>query len=417
MSVAPASSSPRVIALVPLRGGSKSILLKNIKPIAGKPLCIWSLAAALEAGIFGEIIVSTDDSRIAKVVKQHLPDIRVVDRPAELATDTASTESVMHHIAEKVPFDVLCTIQATSPLTTGADLTGAWEQFRESGADSLVTAVRTKRFFWNDDGTPINYDPLNRPRRQEFEGTLMENGAFYFTTRETLKRTGSRLGCRISVYEMPEDTAAEIDEPEDWLIIERLLQRRASLSVFPGEANMDKGTDTDTDADAVATPEIRTRIRTIRWVFFDVDGTLTDGAMYYSVEGEALKRFSTRDGMGLRRLQEAGINVGIITSEDSAIARARAAKLKIDTVFTGVHDKAARLRSFAADHGLTLDQIALMGDDLNDLPAMEIVGLAACPADAVPEVRNQARFIAHAGGGNGAVREFCEWLIAGGKTP
>ncbi len=395
----------RVVALVPLRGGSKSIPLKNIKPIAGKPLCIWSLTAALDSGIFDEVIVSTDDGRIASVVKEHTPQVRIVDRPAELATDTASTESVMEHIAEVVDFDILCTIQATSPLTTAEDIRRAYRRFQNDDANSLVTAVRVRRFFWNDDGTPINYDPRRRPRRQEFAGTLMENGAFYFTTRSLLAETGSRLGGRIAVYEMSEETAAEIDEPADWEIIERLLLNRLSRGFNVA------------DTSGPAEKDMATRVRTISWLFVDVDGTLTDGSMYYSARGEELKRFNTRDAAGLRRLREHGINVGIITSEDSAIARARAAKLRIETVFTGVADKAATLRAFAAEHALDLNQIALMGDDLNDLPAMKIVGLAACPSDAVPEVRAQAHRIADAPGGRGAVREVCEWLIAVKKLP
>jgi N-acylneuraminate cytidylyltransferase len=224
----------------------------------------------------------------------------------------------------------------------------------------------------------------------------MENGAFYLTTRTLLENTGSRLGGTITVYEMPEDTAAEIDEPADWVEIERLLLRRVGQR--PSDERHGEGS-------------LTTRLRNLSWFFVDVDGTLTDGGMYYSAEGEALKRFNTRDAAGLRRLRERGINVGIITSEDSEIARARAAKLRIETVFTGVADKAATLRTFAADHHLELAHIGLVGDDLNDLPAMQILGFAACPADAVPEVRAAADLVATARGGHGAVREVCEGIL------
>jgi len=214
------------IALIPLRGGSKSIPRKNIKLLAGKPLCAWVIEAAHEAAIFDRICVSTDSEEIAAVVRILETPVEIIIRPAEYATDTASTESVMTHAASMMDFDIMTTIQATSPLTRPDDFRLAFEQFSEQQADSLLTCVRTKRFFWNEDGTAINYDPLHRPMRQQFRGTLMENGAFYFTRRNILESGHCRLGGKISVYEMPEYMALEIDEPEDWLRMEQMILER-----------------------------------------------------------------------------------------------------------------------------------------------------------------------------------------------
>jgi CMP-N-acetylneuraminic acid synthetase len=215
-----------IIALVPLRGGSKSIPGKNIKPLAGKPLCAWALEAALQSGIFERLIVSTDSEEIAGVVKAIGIPLEVIMRPAEYATDTATTESVMLHVASLVDFEVMATIQATSPLTRPEDFAVAYAQFRKQEADSLVTCVRLKRFFWSDEGQPLNYDPLNRPMRQQFKGTLWETGAFYFTKRRILEEYRCRLGGKIAVYELPQDTAVDIDEPEDWEHLERIIARR-----------------------------------------------------------------------------------------------------------------------------------------------------------------------------------------------
>lgn len=215
-----------MIALVPLRGGSKSIPGKNIKLLAGKPLCAWALEAAHEAGIFRRIVVSTDSEEIATVVTSLGLPVEVIMRPAELATDTASTESVMLHLAENMEFETLVTIQATSPLVLSKDFLNAWEQFRRDDLDSLLTGVLVKHFFWTREGIPLNYDPQHRPRRQDFEGSIMENGAFYFTRRDILLTTGCRLGGKIGVYEMDDDTAVEIDEPSDWQVVERLLHDR-----------------------------------------------------------------------------------------------------------------------------------------------------------------------------------------------
>lgn len=217
-----------IVALIPLRGGSKSIPKKNIRDLGGKPMAAWVLDACAKCSLIGSVYVSTDCPEISEVVRSLGLGVKVIDRPAEFATDEASTEAVMMHFKSEVSFDALVTVQATSPLLTARDLDLALRQFNDSGLDSMLSAVRTKRFFWNDDGTPINYDPLHRPRRQEFKGTLMENGAFYVTRWEILDRHQCRLGGKIGIYEMDESTAVEIDEPEDWAHVEMLLAKRAA---------------------------------------------------------------------------------------------------------------------------------------------------------------------------------------------
>jgi len=217
---------PNNVALVPLRGGSKSILLKNIKYIGGKPLCAWVLESAVNTESIDHVYVSTDSSQIKETVDALGLGVKIIDRPAQCATDTASTESVMLHFMEKVDFDTLITVQATSPLLESWHIEEALAKFVREDLDSMLSAVRTKRFFWTDEAKPINYDPLNRPRRQDFAGTLMENGAFYITRREILAKTGCRLGGRIGIYEMPEDTAVEIDELRDWEVVSKILEKR-----------------------------------------------------------------------------------------------------------------------------------------------------------------------------------------------
>jgi YrbI family 3-deoxy-D-manno-octulosonate 8-phosphate phosphatase len=144
----------------------------------------------------------------------------------------------------------------------------------------------------------------------------------------------------------------------------------------------------------------------------DVDGVLTDAGMYYGPDGEVLKKFNTRDGLGLARVREAGIAVALISGEDSAIVHARAAKLRIDDVFVGITDKRVIVDELRARHALALDEVAFIGDDLNDLPALECVGLACAVADAADPVLAVAHYVTRRRGGDGAVREVCELLVA-----
>jgi CMP-N-acetylneuraminic acid synthetase len=216
----------KIVALVPLRGGSKSIPFKNIKEIAGKPLCAWVLESGCNAKLIDNVYVSTDSQKIRETVDSLSLPVTILDRDPCLATDTASTESVMIDFMYRVEFDILVTIQATSPLTEAKDLDDAISQFNKEELDSMFTGVETKKFFWTKDGRPLNYEPLHRPRRQEFKGCIIENGAFYITKREILEKTGCRLGGKIGIYEMHPDSEYEIDEPEDWEKIKKILKEK-----------------------------------------------------------------------------------------------------------------------------------------------------------------------------------------------
>lgn len=213
-------------ALIPLRGGSKGIPRKNVRMLAGRPLCGWVLKAAKESNLFDTIAVSTDNAEISAIVRGLDPNIVVIDRPAELATDTATTDAVMLHAIEHLNCDLLCTIQATSPLLTGTHLRGAMEQFQRDSCDSMLSGVLTKHFHWSLAGEPLNYDPERRPMRQQFEGSVTENGAFYFTRRKILQEKRCRLGGKIGIYLMPGEFSVELDEPADWNAIAAILERR-----------------------------------------------------------------------------------------------------------------------------------------------------------------------------------------------
>ncbi len=157
--------------------------------------------------------------------------------------------------------------------------------------------------------------------------------------------------------------------------------------------------------------ELRSAARAIRLLCLDVDGVMTDGAMYYSPDGEALKRFHTRDAAGISLARKAGIEIAWISADDSAITAARARKLKIVHVAFGCHDKVAAAELFRVQMQLQWNQLAYMGDDWFDVPLLQRVGLSACPADAHPQAREAAACLCRACGGNGAVREFCDLLV------
>ena len=366
----------KTIAFIPVRGGSKSIPLENIKLFCGKPLACWNIEALESCDLVDEIIVATDSDEIWNTVEErNYAKTVLYRRSAENACDTASTERVM--------------LEYINYLTETIHFTEALQMYAKGEYDSMLTCVRNYRFFWNENGTSMNYEYRNRPRRQNFNGMLMENGAFYINTVKNILKSGNRLCGNIGIYEMPEYTATEIDEPDDWTILENLMQRHV-LSKQHSEK------------------------KKIKLFLCDVDGTLTDGGMYYSENGDELKKFNTRDGMGFQLLRKAGIKTGIITSEDTKIVENRAKKLKIDFLRQSKRDggKVAAAQEICEEIGITLDEVAYIGDDVNCFELLSVVGLAACPSDANKEVKSIPLIrIMKEKGGYGVVREFIDYHI------
>jgi YrbI family 3-deoxy-D-manno-octulosonate 8-phosphate phosphatase len=152
-------------------------------------------------------------------------------------------------------------------------------------------------------------------------------------------------------------------------------------------------------------------LRHIELIVFDVDGTMTDGGMYYSEQGIVMKRFDVRDGMGIVLLHKAGLKTAIITSEETEIVKQRAQTLKIDTVIQGSRNKMASLSLLCGQYSLTMSQIAFIGDDVNDLACLKAVGFSMSPSDAHEIVKEHVHYVSSYMGGNGAVRECCDMIL------
>ena len=161
----------------------------------------------------------------------------------------------------------------------------------------------------------------------------------------------------------------------------------------------------------ISNKELCDRAARIKWFFCDIDGTLTDGYVYYSPEGESLKKFSLRDGTGFFLLRQCGIKTGFITTEESPIVMQRARKLSIDKYICGTHKKLAAMQEFVTKEGIGLDEVAFIGDDLNDVKLLSSCGLAFAVGDSSPIVKNVAHIICSHDGGYGAFREAVERFL------
>jgi len=376
------------IAIIPLRKNSKGITEKNKKKMVGRPLFSWVLSEAIFSNL-DAVYVFTDDEEIIDYVTINYawsPKVKALLRNDENATDTASTESTILEFSEKInqDFDLLCLLQATSPLTTSEAINAGIDKIVIGNFDSSLSVVKTHRFTWNENGTPQNYDVFNRPRRQDFEGLLIENGAVYCTTKSAFLNSKNRVSGTIGLVEMPEESLLEIDSRTDWDCIENLLMQRLK--------NNKKTTK-------------------IEYLVLDVDGVFTDGGVYFNENGEFAKKFDMRDGMGLEILRQNKVEVIVITSEQSSLVAQRMKKLQIEHTFLGVKDKFAFLTYFALQKNINFGAIAYVGDDVNDLSNLCRAGWSFAPSNATKTVLNNVDVVLNNPSGNGAIREVCEFLM------
>ncbi|GAB2469851.1 cytidylyltransferase domain-containing protein [Jatrophihabitans fulvus] len=374
-------TSPSV-AFVPVRGGSKGVPGKNLRVVGGRPLLAWTVAAALASGV-DRVVVACDTDALAAVATSLSPRVEVYRRSPESASDTAATEQVLLEWAEQDDFATVALLQATSPLTTGADVDRVLAAL--GGADSALSVTRQHAFTWSADGTPLNYDPARRPRRQDWDGQLVENGALYATSRTALLASGCRVGASVAVVEMAAETAYEIDTATDLLVVDTLLRGRPR-------------------------PRLRDD-RPLRLVATDVDGVLTDTTLFYGDGVQDLKGFSARDGKGFELLHGAGFATAFVTAESSPFLARRAEKVRATECLLGVKDKLAEVVALAGRLRLGLDQVAFVGDDVQDVQVMRAVREAWAPADAHVSALAAADRVTRAVGGHGAFREVADHYV------
>jgi YrbI family 3-deoxy-D-manno-octulosonate 8-phosphate phosphatase len=381
-------SMPRVVAVIPARGGSKGVPGKNLRRVAGRSLVQRAVDACVAATSIDAAYVSTDDAKIAQAARA--AGAEVVDRPAGLSGDTASSESALLHALDQLATDgvepeIVVFVQCTSPFIAPGDLDRAVGMVTGGQADSVFAAVPTYEFLWRSgaDGlaSGVNHDPTYRPRRQDREPHFRETGAFYVMSVPGFQSARHRFFGRTAVVQVPELSAVEIDNDHDLTLAGAL-----AAAIDPRVR---------VDVDAVVT---------------DFDGVHTDDAAIVDEDGYEAVRVSRADGLGVERLRNAGVPIMILSKETNRVVRARATKLGVE-VRHGVEGKAEMVRDWLRRQDIAPERAAYLGNDINDLGPMEVVGWPIAVADAHPAVRRAARLVLSHSGGHGAVRELCDLVL------
>ena len=381
--------SARVIAIVPARGGSKGVPGKNLRRVGGRSLVERAVDACRAARLVEAVYVSTDDAEIA--ARAEAAGGKVIMRPPELSGDTASSESALLHALDQLSLvgdepEVLVFVQCTSPFIASDDLDRGVEMIIHDYADSVFSAVPSYDFLWRaDDGfglvTGQNHNPAVRQRRQERAPHFRETGAFYVMSAAGFKAARHRFFGRTAVVQVPELTAVDVDHLHDLTLAGALAQVIDS----PQEI----------DVDVVIT---------------DFDGVHTDDSATIGQDGRESVRVSRADGLGVERLRSVGVPLLIVSKEISPVVQARAAKLGVEAMHN-VEDKRQVVLEWLAAHQIPRDRAAYLGNDVNDLGPMGLVGWPVAVADAHPAVRAAARMVLARSGGHGAVRELCDLVV------
>lgn len=380
------------IAVIPARGGSKGIPGKNLKKVGGVPLVARAIAAASASTRIDHVFVSSDDANILTCAREH--GAGAIERPAEIAGDTASSESALLDALDRAEIQALdpervVMIQCTSPFTRPEELDALVTALDQEDVACALTVTEDHGFLWMRDenglGVGVNHDHRTpRQRRQDLAPQYRETGAAYAMDVAAFRAAGTRF-CGDPALVQTDPRGPEIDTLHDLEIVRAIA---AQLSESPH-----KGLGEDIAA-----------------LVTDFDGVHTDDRVVVDQTGREAVLCSRSDGMGVERLRKAGMLVLILSKETNSVVARRAEKLGVPVIH-GENDKLATLRKWAKEQALELDQICFVGNDVNDVACMEAVGLSVAPSDARPEALGVADVILRAAGGNGAVREICEYLL------
>jgi YrbI family 3-deoxy-D-manno-octulosonate 8-phosphate phosphatase len=397
------------LALIPARGGSKSIPRKNIKPLAGHPLIAYSIAAAKQSRLVTRVIVSTDDEGIAKLARQYDAETPFL-RPAELAQDNTTDLPVFNHALdwlknnESYQPEIVVQLRPTSPLRPPECIDQAIQILLDHPeADSVRGVIPSgqnpyKMWRLDEHGQMVPLlnlagvaEPFNAPR-QELPSTYWQTGHIDAIRLSTILSKGSLSGKTIYPLFIDPRYAIDIDTLRDWQRAEWIIAQGELPMVRPGGAQ-------------------RAFPRQIDLLVLDFDGVMTDDRVWVDQEGRESVATNRRDGMGISLLHRAGIPMVVLSTEPNPVVAARCRKLNLP-VIQGLADKASALQRVMEERQLDPAHVVYLGNDINDLPCFPLVGCAVVVADAHPEAKWQADLILDHPGGRGAVRELCDRIIS-----
>jgi YrbI family 3-deoxy-D-manno-octulosonate 8-phosphate phosphatase len=387
----------RAVAIIPARGGSKGVPGKNLRPVGGVALVARAVRAAAASPAIDVVAVTTDDDEIAVTARRE--GAVVIERPAELASDTATSESALRHALEALDargerFDVCVFIQCTSPFIDPTDITATAALVAAGDHDSAFTATEHHGFLWRPGALGmegVNHDAAVRQRRQDRDPELLETGAVYAMRVDGFLAADHRFFGRIGAHVVPAWRAVEIDTDDD------LELARAIVAADPARSSTGRHGADILPADIGA-------------VVFDFDGVMTDNSALVLEDGTEGVVVHRGDGAGIEQLRATGVPLLVITKETNPVAHRRCEKLGL-TCLSQILDKWPVLEAWLLERGIEPASVVYVGNDHNDVECLEQVGCGVAVADAHASALAAADLVLRRPGGGGAVRELADLLL------
>lgn len=379
----------KISAAIPAKGSSSRVPAKNLQKVLGVPLFLWAANNLSRVLPRRDIYVDSDSQEILDLAKRH--GFSTIQRPLELATNATNGHELMLWQAQNIQTDVL--IQHLPPMIfLRAETIQKGIELIKSGYDSAFTLIENHFYRWDEDGPCYNLREL--PNSFTLPKVGIEGMGFYIARKNVLEEERIRTCGKFAPIIIDTFEAIDIDYPED------LEMATAIARGLPRNSEYTRGISRYMKWDA------------LRLVVLDVDGVMTDGGMFYTESGDQFKKFNTKDGIAIKQMVDAGIEVRFLSSGTNVkLIGERARTLGVTTTYCGLEKKMKILRQWVEELQVKREEIAYIGDDINDLEAMALAGFVVCPSDATDEVRFRADVVLETAGGGGCIREFWNCFI------
>lgn len=372
-------------AVIQARLSSKRCPNKMLRSFAGTTLLDIALEKFTKRSRFYSFYFAAYEEELIHRAQKY--DCAIIRRDS--ASAHGEQISVIMNYLKEIPRPYIIFINACSPCLEQATVERAVEVFVKNKCLSLTAVVKKHTWFYTLAGKPVNFLDPTTLNTKFTEPLYAVTHNIHIFERERFLKHGYFWAHRPKdpyLFEIDDRQAMDIDTEYEFTLADawyRAQQRPAGLK----------------------------RLRDIRLLISDVDGVLTDAGMYYSEQGEFGKKFNTRDGMGIKMLQQKNIPVAVITGEDTPIVKTRMKKLGVRHVYMGITNKAEIVKKLSKKLSVPLENIAYVGDDVNDVSALKIVGMPIAVADAAEDVKHHAFYVTRARGGEGAIREVCDMIL------
>lgn len=381
----------KIVGVIPAKSTSTRTPNKNTQEILCIPLFLWAANNLNRVLNKNDIYIDSDCDKILNMARKY--GFNTIKRPKELASNATGGNELLLWQASQVDADIYVQHLPTMAFLKESTLMKAINKVEQEGFDSSFAVINDQLYTWDSDGN-CEYDLKNIPNSYNLPTITIETMGLYVTTKKSLKETSLRIGKKYAMIPVDKIESIDINYPEELELIRTLAKGLSINSEYlKGIDRLYKNDD-------------------IKFIVLDVDGVMTDGGMYYSENGDEFKKFNTKDGMGIKNAVKSGYKIGFLSSGiNKKLIKSRAKLLGVEYIYVGSRSKIELLQEWINELGIKFENVAYIGDDINDKEVIKKVGLSASPNDAINEIQEIVDYRLSKSGGDSCVREFIDKFL------